>query len=153
STLTILTNRQDTEIPRASSTRLGLRQSTQCDRLVARLTNVRDFPVPKRHRGVRIELRNRSFRKGKSHERSFHAWNRLGKECFLGARVCGGRGSNGRENNLPRQARGAGGAAAAVPDRPGGLLGSARLGTPICCRRPYGETDGTEVRSALPQER
>src|SRR5262249_25245825 len=54
--------------------------------LGCRLTNVRDFPVPKRHRGVRIELRHRSFRKGKSHERSFYAWNRLGKEYILSAR-------------------------------------------------------------------
>jgi Transposase IS116/IS110/IS902 family len=29
-----------------------------------------------------IELRNRSFRKGKSHECSFYAWNRLGKNIF-----------------------------------------------------------------------
>src|SRR5215469_15932965 len=47
--------------------------------------DVRDFPVPMRHRGVRIELQNRSFRKGKSHECSFHARSRLGKECVLGA--------------------------------------------------------------------
>ena len=46
-----------------------------------RLTNVRD--VPRRHRGVRIELRNQSHRKGKPHECSFYAWNRLGKNTFL----------------------------------------------------------------------
>src|ERR1700730_16561816 len=51
----------------------------------AALTNARDFPVPKRHQGVRIELRNRSFRKGKSHEPSFYAWNRLGKEHLFGS--------------------------------------------------------------------
>jgi predicted enzyme related to lactoylglutathione lyase len=51
------------------------------------LANVRDFPVPRRHRGVRIELRNRStFEKGKSHEPSFYAWNRLGKEHVFVAR-------------------------------------------------------------------
>src|ERR1700686_2311481 len=50
------------------------------------LTNARDFPVPKRHQGVRIELRNRSFRKGKSHEPSFYAWNRLGKDHLFGSR-------------------------------------------------------------------
>src|SRR6516164_11786999 len=53
------------------------------------LTNVRDFPVPKRHRGVRIELRIRSFRKGKPHERSFYARNRLGKKYLLGPRAYG----------------------------------------------------------------
>src|SRR5215471_6945324 len=46
--------------------------------------NVRGFPVTERHRGVRIELRHRSFRKGKSHELSFYAWHRLGKELFSG---------------------------------------------------------------------
>jgi hypothetical protein len=40
-----------------------------------------------RHRGVWIELRILSFRKRKPHERSFYAWNRLGKEYLLRARV------------------------------------------------------------------
>jgi hypothetical protein len=47
------------------------------------LTNVRDFPVPRRHRRARIELRDQSFRKRKSHELSFYGWNRLGKECVF----------------------------------------------------------------------
>ena len=40
-----------------------------------------------KRRGVRIELRNRStFEKGKFHEPSFYAWNRLGKEHVFTAR-------------------------------------------------------------------
>ena len=45
------------------------------------------LPRPERHRGVRIELRTSiHFEKGKSHEPSFYAWNRLGKEHLFGAR-------------------------------------------------------------------
>src|SRR5262249_61303191 len=87
-----------------------------------RLTNVRDFPVPMRHRGVRIELRNRSFRKGKSHERSFYAWNRLGKEYVLRTWNRRGRSGDGAAYGLAQQARRARGATAAVPDRHGGVL-------------------------------
>src|SRR5258708_1392771 len=47
--------------------------------------NVRDFPVPRRHRRARIGLRDQSFQEGKSHEHSFYGWNRLGKKRFFGA--------------------------------------------------------------------
>src|SRR5215831_4505381 len=87
-----------------------------------RLTNVRDFPVPMRHRGVRIELDIRSFRKGKSHERSFYAWNRLGKEYLLGARRRCERSGDGAAYGLAQQAHRARGATASLPDRHGGLL-------------------------------
>jgi hypothetical protein len=40
-----------------------------------------------------------------------------------------------------------------VPDRTGGLLRGARLGTALCAARPHGEADGAEVRGAVPQER
>ena len=48
-----------------------------------RLTNVRDFPVPRRHRCARIGLRHQSFQEGKSHEHSVYGWNRLGKKCVF----------------------------------------------------------------------
>src|SRR5450432_1927726 len=47
------------------------------------LTNVRDFPVPRRHRRARIGLRDQSLQEGKSHEHSVYGWNRLGKECVF----------------------------------------------------------------------
>src|SRR6266571_1670717 len=70
------------------------------------LTNVRDFPVPMRHRSVRIELRNRSsFRKGKSHDCSFYAWNRLGKKHLLRARRRRAGRGDGAPYGLTSQAR------------------------------------------------
>ncbi len=44
--------------------------------------NVRDFPVPKRHRCARIGLRDQSLQKGESHEHSFYGGIDLAKNVF-----------------------------------------------------------------------
>jgi hypothetical protein len=43
--------------------------------------------------------------------------------------------------------------ATAVPDRHGGVLRGARVGTVLCGARAYGATDGAEVRSPVQKKR
>src|SRR3984957_11869222 len=107
------------------------------------LTNVRDFPVPRRHRCARIGLRDQSFQEGKSHEHSVYGWNRLGKKCvFSPWRRCTRSGPDPSHGGAS-EACAADRPAAAVSDWHGGVLRCSRMGATIRHLWSQREIDGT----------
>src|ERR1700691_5189326 len=117
------------------------------------LTNVRDFPVPRRHRCARIGLRYQSFQEGKSHEHSFYGWNRLGKKCvFSPWRRCRWN-RHDPSDGLESETCATDCPAAAVLNRHGSVFGSSRVGASIRHLWPQRKTDGTQICGPVSQGR
>src|SRR6185503_18645297 len=119
-----------------------------------RLTNVRDFPVP-RHASAKIEVCvhvSTNSKRG-SHGQRYYRGDRLGKERLFVARRRRGRRGRVAQDGVASSADGSRRAAAGVFDRAGSVLGSSRVGTAVSGVGAYGEADGAAICRSVSQER